>query len=56
VRTGVYYGVYYEGEGREEESPTNDEMGENEIQQHETELSNLMGNLRRLQNEAIHWK
>ena len=24
VRTGVYYGVYYEGEGREEESPTND--------------------------------
>ena len=48
--------VYYEGEGREEESPTNDEMGENEIQEHETELSNPMGNLRKLQNEAIHWK
>ena len=28
-------------------------MGENEIQEHETELSNLMRNLRRLQNEAI---
>ena len=48
VRTGVYY----EGEEPEEESATDDEMGEAEEPQ-PTELSNLMTNLRRLQNEAI---
>jgi hypothetical protein len=53
VPRAVRTGVYYEGEEHEEESPTDDEMGENEIQEHETELSNLMRNLRRLQNEAI---
>jgi hypothetical protein len=52
VPRAVRTGVYYEGEEPEEESATDDEMGETEEPQ-PTELSNLMTNLRRLQNEAI---
>ena len=52
VPRAVRTGVYYEGEEPEEESATDDEMGEAEEPQ-PTELSNLMTNLRRLQNEAI---
>ena len=46
VPRAVRTGVYYEGEGQEKKSPTDDEMGDNEIQGNGAELSNLMRNLK----------
>lgn len=46
-------GIYYEAENPEEKSPTDDKMGADEIQTDGMQLSNLMGNLRGLQNEAL---
>ena len=46
-------GIYYEAENPEEKSPTDDKMGADEIQTDGMQLSNLMGNLGGLQNEAL---